>query len=325
MAGMKRFVTYIYEYENEKKKNNIGFAKIEIRGEECRIEIHLRGIYIRKAVCAVYLFREDAGLMEGILIGEMRLANGMGDFYGGVKAECIGESMLGISDMEGIFLLTEDDRIFMSRWKEGKPLVVRKEKFHVWEVRSKGRIDSEREDETKEKASEKSMEENKKNTVNETILENEEERFNEEAEKNMQDMQATELPVHNVFSGYDWQCVWEKLAQDRERYHPFEDRAAECIQIELKNLRELPKCYWYLGNNSFLLHGFFNYHYLVVGRNEEGRWFLGVPGIYQRQERVMAVIFGFPEFLAIAQEEGEGEKSSEPVNQFGCWCRYIEE
>ena len=77
---------------------------------------------------------------------------------------------------------------------------------------------------------------------------------------------------------------------------PFSEKNITCIKIELKDLRELPRKYWYLGNNSFLLHGFFNYRYLVIGKIEEdtqNRWFLGVPGIYQNQERVMAIIFGF--------------------------------
>ena len=42
MAGMKRFVTYIYAYEEEKKGSNVGFARIEIRGQDARIEIRLR-------------------------------------------------------------------------------------------------------------------------------------------------------------------------------------------------------------------------------------------------------------------------------------------
>lgn len=47
---------------------------------------------------------------------------------------------------------------------------------------------------------------------------------------------------------------------------------------------------------------------------EESTWFIGVPGIYQAQERVMATIFGFPEFMP------------EPVeNQFGYWYRIVEE
>ena len=45
MAGMKRFIAYIYGYENAKKAGNTGFARIELRGEECRLEIHLRSVY----------------------------------------------------------------------------------------------------------------------------------------------------------------------------------------------------------------------------------------------------------------------------------------
>lgn len=41
---------------------------------------------------------------------------------------------------------------------------------------------------------------------------------------------------------------------------------------------------------------------------------MGVPGIYQNQERVMAIIFGFPEFLP-----------NEVENQFGYWYRVLEE
>ena len=93
-----------------------------------------------------------------------------------------------------------------------------------------------------------------------------------------------------------------------------EDKNVECVRIELKDLRELPRKYWYLGNNSFLLHGFFNYRYLVLGKLEEDKWFIGVPGIYQQQERVMAAIFGFPEFM-----------TTDHINQFGYWYHTLDE
>lgn len=55
MAGIKRFITYIYAYENGTKGINTGFAKVEIRGNECRIEVHLRGTPIRMGMDQVYL------------------------------------------------------------------------------------------------------------------------------------------------------------------------------------------------------------------------------------------------------------------------------
>lgn len=304
MAGMKRFVTYIYVYEEKKKGNNIGFAKIEIRGEDCRVEIHLRGVYTKQSLCTVYVFHERAGEIEGIRIGNMRLVNGNADFGTIVKAKHIGGSHFDMDDMEGIFLLTEDGEIFMSRWKEGNSLVVCRENFREWAKTDKIEV-AVAEEQSKEA---KSVEDTE--------------------EKNVETMQVTELPLKNLFPQYAWVDVWESLKANHPVCQPFEDKEVECVQIELKNLRELPKRYWYLGNNSFLLHGFFNYQYLVVGRTGEERYFIGVPGIYQRQERVMAAIFGFPEFLSVKQEHEQeiaDKREGEPINQFGCWCRYIEE
>ena len=50
------------------------------------------------------------------------------------------------------------------------------------------------------------------------------------------------------------------------------------------DLGELARGEWKLANNSFLLHGYYNYHHLLL--IEEGDdCILGVPGIYHRRER----------------------------------------
>lgn len=89
-----------------------------------------------------------------------------------------------------------------------------------------------------------------------------------------------------------------------------------CVRIEIKDIRLLPEKYWSMVNNSFLLHGFFNYRYLAFGRIDQN-WFLGIPGIYQNQEHVMASIFGFPDFLPQNQKNDRGE-------QPGYWYRILE-
>lgn len=328
MAGMKRFVTYIYAYENKKKSNNIGFAKIEIRGEDCRIEIHLRGVYARQSACKVYLFQEDAGDIVGHSLGEMKLFNGNGDFAVLIKADKITDSGFGINDMDGIVILSEDKRIFMSRWKEGVAPEADIERFRVWQEIEH----SEEENQIITQAGEQHTKEQE--TVLSQPAENEQQMQETKSEQAQavgggaqnieeENVHATEIPMRNIFPAYDWQAVWEVLTERHPVYTPFADRKTVCIQIELKELRELPKRYWYLGNNSFLLHGFFNYQYLVIGKTEEGRWFIGVPGIYQRQERVMATIFGFPEFIELYTEENQ--ENGEPFNHMGCWYRYIEE
>lgn len=134
MAGMKRFITYIYAYENTKKAGNTGFARIELRGEECRLEIHLRGVYAAQTHCKIYLFRKQGSGIEGSLIGEMDVRNGAGDFSVIMKTAHISTSLLSFFEMEGIFLCSEDGRIFMSRWTEGEPLTVDMEHFIEWKA-----------------------------------------------------------------------------------------------------------------------------------------------------------------------------------------------
>lgn len=319
MAGMKRFVTYIYSYEEKQKGRNIGFAKIEIRGDECRIEVHLRGLYARGAKCEAFLFREADGEMEGVCIGEMRLLNGKGDFFVSIRAGSIAGSTLGIYDMEGLLLLGEDEQLYMSRWKEGKPITVCRENFRTWTPQEMPILPEQK---FQEQTAQPQKTQNHAEQPQDVPIRAEQPQA-ASAEKD--EVQATEIPMRSIFPEYQWQNVWEDLTKNRMLHHPFEDREAECIQIELKHLRELPRRYWYLGSNSFFLHGFFNYQYLVVGKTGDDRWFIGVPGIYQRQERVMAAVFGFPEFLVIASDCNGNEENREPVNQFGCWIRYIEE
>ena len=52
----------------------------------------------------------------------------------------------------------------------------------------------------------------------------------------------------------------------------------------------------------------------MLGKLEEDKWFIGVPGIYQQQERMMAAIFGFPEFM-----------TTDHINQFGYWYHTLDE
>ena len=57
----------------------------------------------------------------------------------------------------------------------------------------------------------------------------------------------------------------------------FEEWDMQCIQLELKGSTESAEKYWYLGNNSFLLHGFSIIGICCLAGTAEERWFLGVP------------------------------------------------
>lgn len=377
MAGIQRFITYIYLYEEGKKGANNGFAKIELRGNECRMEIHLRELYGGRGQGEICLFREREGKTEIFRIGKMPLNNGKSDWGIVFRAEKINDSAYHFRDMEGLIIRDEDGRIWASRWKEGRPLEIRPENIEEWEPMKKVTDDRSRtasvsqEPELSVKQEARKLEEEKEMPVSNSMKAERETEYNEqtlaeevagkaldsqkkpaeELEETAENLQATELPMKNIFPQYQLEEVWENMSETHQIFPLYikkstghftqasatnpETNMSEniapneskkeilCLRMELKDLREFPKKYWYMGNNSFLLHGFFNYRYLVFGKLDEDQWMLGVPGVYQQQERVMAAIFGFPEFIPEKRGPQEQEEEKEPYNRFGYWCHIL--
>ncbi len=94
-------------------------------------------------------------------------------------------------------------------------------------------------------------------------------------------------------------------------------------KIGRSDIVRLPRKFCPLANNSFLLHGYHNYSHLML-IEEGGRAWLGVPGIYSPQEARAADLFGFPRFtrsFAAFPELAEEERSAS--SDFGPWCRCV--
>ncbi len=86
----------------------------------------------------------------------------------------------------------------------------------------------------------------------------------------------------------------------------------------------MPRREWRLANNSFLLHGFYNYHHLLYIEEGDKIW-IGVPGIYHEKEKAAANAFGFSEFQRLTDMELElSDEEKNTYDDFGYWCRQIE-
>ena len=94
-------------------------------------------------------------------------------------------------------------------------------------------------------------------------------------------------------------------------------------KIQRQGLSRLPRKEWRIANNSFLLHGFYNYHHLLY-IEEEGEVWIGVPGIFHEKEQEAARACGFPEFRRLLNGEIELEENEKNTYEdFGYWCRQI--
>ena len=95
-------------------------------------------------------------------------------------------------------------------------------------------------------------------------------------------------------------------------------------KIQRQDLSRLPRKEWRIANNNFLLHGFYNYHHLIY-IEDEGKAWVGVPGIYHEREKMAAQSFGFPEFMRLTDFEMElSDEEKNTAEDFGYWCRQVE-
>lgn len=271
---MKRFITYLFCYEDGAKSKNIGFIRTDIRNNLCRMEIHIQNLGRFQGKAKAFLLAKEEK-SEGVELGQIVMTQGRGDGAFSFSTKNLMESSYDFGNVRGVGIRFGNQYYAASFWEDTSEEVFLNGKFTIW-------LKEQSKDEMKAAACE--------------MPQKEEERPKEaKKEEKSQEPQKEENP--------------------QEQKKP-QKKSGNVRRIDMNGIRTLPKKNWYLCNNSFLLHGFYNYHYLIVKEKEcEGqkRQYLGVPGFYARQERIMAMMFGFPEF--------EAEKETEPVEEgtFGYW------
>lgn len=107
---------------------------------------------------------------------------------------------------------------------------------------------------------------------------------------------------------------WEQILDTYDRIHPYGDERVY-VKLEPKDFLILSSKYQHLVNNSFLLHGFYNYRHVILGKEGEA-YYLGVPGVFYEREKMVALMFGFEAFECASGEPKAGE--------FGYYLRRVE-
>lgn len=88
--------------------------------------------------------------------------------------------------------------------------------------------------------------------------------------------------------------TWAMLLSKYPVIHPLRDDK-DYISISPKDFVILNNQYQNLVHNSFLLHGFYNYRHLILGKLDDN-YYIGVPGTYHEREALVAEMFGFHRF-----------------------------
>lgn len=123
MADYKRQVSYMYLYEEGKKRNNIGYARVETKNGQCKYTIHITALGLNERQLKVYTFRRRHSEIEGVLLGTLLVKNNTGDFKTITEADNIMNSSHGIDDMAGVVVLFSDRKFFAAEW-DSKPITM---------------------------------------------------------------------------------------------------------------------------------------------------------------------------------------------------------
>ncbi|MBE5888307.1 MAG: hypothetical protein E7283_05650 [Lachnospiraceae bacterium] len=289
---MKRFITYLYEYEQGQKTKNTGFVRVDERNGKVIFQISVRNYIGIQGNGEIYAYVWKNGLL-GIELGKLSLLNSQTDMQLEFEANNIRNSGFILEEVVGVGLIFSNNNYMASCWDDAYAEVIGSKKFRMWE----------------EQGSLSEM------SVSMQVEE-------QEAEDVKEDLQ-----IENDL------CKDDNLQETVESSESVTYELVAYQKMELNAIKNLPSPNWYLCNNRFLVHGFFNYGYLVLKKTTEAdgeKTYLGVPGIYEKPEMVMATLFGFPEFQTLPEEVSEAKMEeiiSVPAPRqmelkqgtFGCW------
>ena len=314
---MKRFIRYLYEYEGNQKKRNVGFVKVEQDGKETTISVHGKGLCGKSNEnISCYLIKLDSEM-------------------GNILFVPVGEIQIGMISCGGCFCYTEEliradygkteQSVGQTCEKKddicGLGLGDPKEAFYValWNEEMYGDLDIARAKVFQEFDSDKTAEESKSiKNIDEKEAEVETQFGDDEETENLEEEQPEKKDQETVEESSE-----KKDLKKDDRDINLQNFRRQIMKIQRGEISILPRCEWKLANNNFLLHGYYNYRHLVL-IDEGNQLKLGVPGIYHEREARAAATFGFPEFIAEADVNVTLEPQERNENQqFGYWCRQV--
>lgn len=368
MSEYRRFIAYIYEYINGKKQKNTGFARIESRNGQCRMQIHLQEIPVEEESLQVHAFVRAGDVLRGIFLGQVPIHSKNTVINITTLEENVGGGGYELSKIAGLWITGQREGCYITCWDDGEiqveKLVMGREPESEPSKEPEPEQESDMEPEPEpeqepDKEPEPEQEPDKEpepnpeqesdmepaaepepqsdveleqvaepdveptgesETVSQSDLEAAQEtvisqKSESKSDLHAQDAEAARLPRYQN-QGMDMEKKWKLLSARYRHANPFgEDVLEDGILITPRDLNFLQQNQWQLGRNSFVLHGFYHYRHLLLGKKKDGGYLLCVPGMYDNQERYMGEMFGFPMFYA--------EKEQNNKRRFGYWCRPV--
>lgn len=358
-------IIYLDYVERENKIKNGGVIKWEARGDESRVQIHIRGLYPTDS-CRGELMLLSEG--EGYPADTIYLQYGTAEYAGIWHNENLAGTGIPYEGCDGIIIKLSETRFLRGIWRnrekhkaetpepapqnEPEPAVLAAAQTvldayddTVLEPQPMRGNEEVRQNEPSAEAPQlmpeagESWNEEPEAEAPQSMPEAEEPRQDEpEAEEQPEPQQAApsaedEAQSHGAESASEAPFLrsqrkmqagqispnkWEQLNRIYPKIQPFGD-VREYLSISPCDFVILSEHYQEMVQNSFLLHGYYNYGHLILTKIKEGiddNYYLGVPGVYYEREKQAALLFGFEGF------EGDGDAVQD--GSFGYYMKRVE-
>ena len=305
---MKRFVTYLYEYERTIRGRNVGFIRNDIRNDCCRMEIHIRGLERIKEKAPIFIIVRDSECI-GIPAGEVVISQGVGNACLELRGNRIGKTDYSVNNIQAVIVRYNGGKMLMGCYVQHPAGDLLSGTFTKWEAQATPA--SPTPDPDAARGVENDSAELYPNSQNDLGTEID--------SADLYPKQTNNLSMEsNSGDLYPYANNSQGTEAKAEEICPTSEEAAQSPiykRIAITDIRSLPSRNWHLCNNSFLVHGFFCYHYLIlktINAPDGAKMYLGVPGIYASQERMMALLFGFNDF-EIATDNMMGKSDTSDI------------
>lgn len=313
MSEFIRMVSYFYRYQNGGKQGNVGFGKVEGHNGQCRITLKLndaKGVLGQSG--EVFFYRYEQGDMHLYPLGEASFNSSMLQFRREFLEESYTQDGHDLKEMSGLLVYYNEQLFYGSQWSEEPIYVGDLVRARTSMMREKAaasfKLKETQEVElvSPERTAQKQAEGNAKEELRERVNSSEEETLEAAGE----DEQVKAAGKTGDKASGEREEKQKKLTgipyllKHRSPLPAFaNNEVMQCVRIMPEDIGLMDRSNWEYGNNSFLMHGFYNYHYLLLGSMiyEDGarQYVLGVPGIYSGKDQYLAQIFGFRRFVPL--------------------------
>ena len=266
------------------------------------MDIHIRGLERIKEKAPIYLIVRD-GECVGIPAGEIVISQGIGNAFLELPGNHIGKTNYNSGDIQAVIVRYGNGKMLLGSYVQHPASDLLSGTFTKWEAQA---IPESPEPDPNATRGENDDSDSIRPVSEVQRGQNDDSssiRPVSEIQRGQNDDSGSIRPVSEIQRGQndDFDSTRPDALSQQGTAAPTEEKLCPPTykRIAITDIRSFPAQNWHLCSNSFLVHGFFCYHYLIlktVNAPNSTQIYLGVPGIYASQERMMALLFGFNDF-----------------------------